>query len=89
MPVPSTSRDFVGYGEHPPEFRWPGDARVAVSLVINVEDGAERSIARGAQRTILEPTGSSTPPTPRSGTSRWNPLSNTDQGQASGACCAF
>jgi len=47
VPVPSTSRDFVGYGEHPPEFRWPGDARVAVSLVINVEDGAERSIARG------------------------------------------
>lgn len=47
MPVPSTSRNFVGYGEHPPEFRWAGGARVAVSLVINVEDGAERSIARG------------------------------------------
>ncbi len=47
MSVPSTTRDFVGYGEHPPEFRWPGGARVAVSLVINVEDGAERSIARG------------------------------------------
>lgn len=47
MPVPSTARDFVGHGEHPPEFSWPGGARVAVSLVINVEDGAERSIARG------------------------------------------
>ncbi|WP_345453620.1 polysaccharide deacetylase family protein [Arthrobacter gyeryongensis] len=45
--MPSTTRDFVGYGEHPPEFRWPGASRVAVSLVINVEDGAERSIARG------------------------------------------
>lgn len=40
-------RDFVGYGETPPDFRWPGEARVAVSLVINVEEGAERSIARG------------------------------------------
>jgi peptidoglycan/xylan/chitin deacetylase (PgdA/CDA1 family) len=27
--------------------RWPGDARVAVSLVINVEEGSERSLIRG------------------------------------------
>jgi len=27
--------------------RWPNDARVAVSLVVNVEEGSERSIARG------------------------------------------
>jgi peptidoglycan/xylan/chitin deacetylase (PgdA/CDA1 family) len=26
---------------------WPGDARVAVSLVVNVEEGSERSTARG------------------------------------------
>ncbi|MCG2622548.1 polysaccharide deacetylase family protein [Arthrobacter sp. I2-34] len=43
----TTTRGFVGYGEFPPDFRWPGDARVAVSLVINVEEGAERSRARG------------------------------------------
>ncbi|WP_267274902.1 polysaccharide deacetylase family protein [Arthrobacter sp. CDRTa11] len=47
MAQSSSSRDFIGYGESPPEFLWPGDARVAVSLVINVEEGAERSIARG------------------------------------------
>ncbi|WP_426939492.1 polysaccharide deacetylase family protein [Pseudarthrobacter sp. S3] len=47
MAEPQTHRDFVGYGETPPDFRWPGDARVAVSLVINVEEGAERSIPRG------------------------------------------
>ncbi|GAA3683984.1 allantoinase PuuE [Arthrobacter ginkgonis] len=41
------ARDFIGYGECPPEFRWPDGARVAVSLVINVEEGAERSVARG------------------------------------------
>ncbi|MFC9983573.1 polysaccharide deacetylase family protein [Microbacterium keratanolyticum] len=42
------SRDMHGYGEHPPVFTWPGGGgRVAVSLVINVEEGAERSIARG------------------------------------------
>lgn len=43
----AASRDFVGYGEVPPDFLWPGDARVAVSLVINVEEGAERSVAHG------------------------------------------
>ena len=36
-------RDFVGYGEDPPKVRWPNDARVAVSLVVNFEEGAERS----------------------------------------------
>lgn len=47
MAMRPTQRDFVGYGETPTDFRWPGDARVAVSLVINVEEGAERSIPRG------------------------------------------
>ncbi|MCA4134025.1 polysaccharide deacetylase family protein [Arthrobacter sp. M4] len=42
-----SQRDFVGYGESPPDFCWPGGARVAISLVINVEEGAERSRARG------------------------------------------
>ncbi|GAA4045751.1 allantoinase PuuE [Arthrobacter methylotrophus] len=47
MAKPQTQRDFVGYGETPPDFRWSDDARVAVSLVLNVEEGAERSIPRG------------------------------------------
>ncbi|MFD1211867.1 polysaccharide deacetylase family protein [Arthrobacter sp. GCM10027362] len=47
MPGQTTTRDFIGYGECPPDFLWPGGARVAVSLVINVEEGAERSVARG------------------------------------------
>ncbi|WP_248763315.1 polysaccharide deacetylase family protein [Pseudarthrobacter sp. SSS035] len=41
-------RDFAGYGENPPTSHWPeSGARVAVSLVINIEDGAERSLSRG------------------------------------------
>ena len=35
------NRDLVGYGFHPPRLRWPGDAKVAVSLVVNYEEGAE------------------------------------------------
>lgn len=41
------SRDFVGYGERPPAGCWPGASKVAVSLVLNIEDGAERSTASG------------------------------------------
>ena len=44
------SRDFLGYGATPPDPRWPGGARVAVSFVVNVEEGAELSIADGDER---------------------------------------
>ena len=40
-------RDFRGYGGHPPPVRWPNDARLAVSLVVNVEEGAELSLGMG------------------------------------------
>ena len=40
-------RDLVGYGLSPPRLRWPGDAKVAVSLVVNYEEGAELSIEAG------------------------------------------
>lgn len=40
-------RDFIGYGEHPPKVTWPGGARVAVSLVVNYEEGSEYSYAFG------------------------------------------
>lgn len=47
MPAHPLPRDMRGYGEHPPDALWPGGSRVALSLVINIEDGAERSRARG------------------------------------------
>ena len=40
-------RDLVGYGEHPPHPRWPGDARIAVQFVINYEEGGENNILHG------------------------------------------
>ena len=44
------TRDLVGYGGKPPHPRWPGNARVAVSFVLNFEEGAEFSIADGDDR---------------------------------------
>lgn len=43
-------RDFLGYGGKPPMVRWPGDARVAVSLVVNIEEGAELAVSQGDAR---------------------------------------
>lgn len=40
-------RDFVGYGRNPPDPRWPNGARLAVVVVLNVEEGAEPSIPDG------------------------------------------
>lgn len=40
-------RDFIGYGPNPPVVRWTNDARVALSVVVNFEEGSERSLADG------------------------------------------
>jgi peptidoglycan/xylan/chitin deacetylase (PgdA/CDA1 family) len=42
-----TTRDFLGYGGHFPYPHWPRRARVAVSFVVNVEEGAELSLSSG------------------------------------------
>jgi len=41
------SRDLVGYGRNTPRGRWPNGARLAISLVLNYEEGSERSFAAG------------------------------------------
>ena len=40
-------RDFRGHGENPPDAQWPGGARIAVSLVLNYEEGGENNILHG------------------------------------------
>ncbi|MBC7158081.1 MAG: allantoinase PuuE [Rhodobacteraceae bacterium] len=40
-------RDTFGYGPNPPDPRWPGGARVAISLVLNYEEGGENSVLHG------------------------------------------
>lgn len=50
MSAGTPHRDFLGYGDKPPSVEWPGGARVALSLVINVEEGAELSVTSGDER---------------------------------------
>jgi len=44
------SRDFEGYRNDVPQIKWPNDARLAVSIVVNVEEGAELSLGSGDER---------------------------------------
>jgi allantoinase len=45
-----SGRDFRGYGGRSPDPQWPERARVAVSVVVNVEEGAELSLSAGDDR---------------------------------------
>ena len=40
-------RDHVGYGRKSLKVEWPNDAKIAVSFVINYEEGAERTVLNG------------------------------------------
>jgi OHCU decarboxylase len=44
---PRYPRDFTGYGANAPDAAWPGAARIAISLVLNYEEGGENNILHG------------------------------------------
>lgn len=41
------TRNYQGYGEHPPHPQWPNGARVAVQFVLNYEEGGENTVLNG------------------------------------------
>jgi peptidoglycan/xylan/chitin deacetylase (PgdA/CDA1 family) len=41
--VPAIERDLAGYGKTPPVVKWPDGARIAVSFVVNYEEGSEET----------------------------------------------
>ncbi|MEM8956336.1 MAG: polysaccharide deacetylase family protein [Pseudomonadota bacterium] len=43
-------RDFDGYRKGAPQISWPGGARLAVSVVVNVEEGAELGLSVGDEK---------------------------------------
>ncbi|MGD1919298.1 MAG: allantoinase PuuE [Pleurocapsa sp.] len=43
----SYPRDLVGYGANPPHPQWPGNAKIALQIVLNYEEGSEYSIPDG------------------------------------------
>ena len=41
------SRNMVGYGSKGPKVKWPNNARIALQIVLNYEEGAENCIING------------------------------------------
>ena len=44
-PVPGSARNYIGYGRDILTVVWPNEARVAINLVINYEEGSEVHMA--------------------------------------------
>ena len=40
-------RDFRGHGQNPPDACWPDSAKIAISLVLNYEEGGENNLLHG------------------------------------------
>ena len=40
-------RNMIGYGPRIPDAKWPNDAKIAISLVLNYEEGGENNILHG------------------------------------------
>ena len=40
-------RDMIGYGSNQPKISWPNNARIAVQIVLNYEEGAENCVLNG------------------------------------------
>ena len=47
MTTQTVPRDLVGYGGIWPDLRWPDGSRLAVSVVVNFEEGAEQQVLDG------------------------------------------
>ncbi len=42
-------RNLIGYGANPPQANWPGNAKIAVQIVLNYEEGGENNVLHGDQ----------------------------------------
>jgi OHCU decarboxylase len=76
-------RDFRGHGPNPPDAAWPNGARIAISLVLNYEEGGENSILHGdnASEAFLSDIAGAAP---WQGMRHWNMESLYDYGARAG-----
>jgi chitin deacetylase len=81
--TPRYPRDFRGHGPTPPDAQWPGGAKIAISVVLNYEEGGENSILHGdaASEAFLSDIAGATP---WPGQRHWNMESLYDYGARAG-----
>jgi allantoinase len=60
-------RDLIGYGANPPHPHWPHEARIAISIVLNYEEGGEHCVLHGdaSSETVLTDVGGDALPNAR------------------------
>ena len=46
-------RNFIGYGNHPPQFKWEKNAKLAVQFVLNYEEGGENTVLNGDEHSEI------------------------------------
>ena len=46
-------RNFIGYGNHPPQFKWEKNAKLAVQFVLNYEEGGENTVLNGDEQSEI------------------------------------
>ncbi|QOL82192.1 allantoinase PuuE [Pseudooceanicola spongiae] len=76
-------RNLIGHGPTPPDAQWPGGAKVAVSFVLNYEEGGENNILHGdaaSEAFLSEVIGA----TPWEGKRHWNMESVYEYGARAG-----
>ncbi|SIS77995.1 allantoinase PuuE [Phaeovulum vinaykumarii] len=80
---PRYPRDFRGHGPQPPDARWPGGAKIAISVVLNYEEGGENCLLHGdaaSEAFLSEVVGAA----PWPGQRHWNMESVYDYGARAG-----
>lgn len=76
-------RNMTGYGANPPDAAWPGGAKIAISLVLNYEEGGENNVLHGdagSEAFLSDIAGAATWP----GKRHWNMESLYDYGARAG-----
>lgn len=76
-------RDMTGYGATPPKANWPNNAKIAVQIVLNYEEGGENNILHGdaaSEAFLSEITGAQPWPNQR----HWNMESIYEYGSRAG-----
>ncbi len=76
-------RDLTGYGATPPAANWPNNAKIAIQIVLNYEEGGENNVLHGdpaSEAFLSEITGAQ----PWPGQRHWNMESIYDYGARAG-----
>ena len=46
-------RNFIGYGNNPPEFTWENNSKLAIQFVLNYEEGGENTVLNGDKQSEI------------------------------------